>query len=103
MQGKNVSERTNAVAKVTRDAAAAARFHELISSFKMVVSGAMLTCNAAVIFPPMPMNMKLKYFKVIDFVGLHNGALEKDNKDKAPVSASGAEGNRRDGRAWIHL
>ena len=31
MQGKNASERTKAVAKVTRDAAAAARFHELIS------------------------------------------------------------------------
>ena len=57
VQGKNASERTKAVAKVTRDAATAGRFHALISGFSMVFSGAMLTCNVAVIFPPMPMNM----------------------------------------------
>ena len=47
VQGKNASERTKAVAKVTRDAAAAAMFHELISGYSMFFSGAMLTCNVA--------------------------------------------------------
>ena len=28
----------------------------------------------------MPMNMKLKFFKVKDITGFHNVALEKDNK-----------------------
>ena len=60
VHGKNASECTKAVAKVTRDAAAAAMFYELISGYSMFFSGAMLTCSVAKIFPPMPMNMKLK-------------------------------------------
>ena len=80
VQGKNASERTKAVAKVTRDAAAAARFHELNSGYSIVFWGAMLTRNVAIIFFPMPMNMKLKFFKVKDIAGLHDVALEKHNK-----------------------
>ena len=81
VQGNNASERTKAVAKVTRDtAAAAARFHELISAYSIVSSGATLTCNVAIIFPQMPMNMKLRFFKVKDIAGLRNVALEKHNK-----------------------
>ena len=80
VQGTNASERTKAVAKVTRDAAAAAMFHELINGYSIVFSGAILTCNVAKIFPPTPMNVKLKFFKVKDIAGLHNVALEKDNK-----------------------
>ena len=82
VQGNNAFERTKAVAKVTRDAAAAARFHELISAYSIVSSGATLTCNVAIIFPPMPMNMKLRFFKVKDIAGLHNVALEKHNKGR---------------------
>ena len=80
VQGKNASEHTKAVAKVTRDAAAAAMFHELINGYSIVFSGAILTCNVAKIFPPTPMNVKWKFFKVKDVAGLHNVALEKDNK-----------------------
>ena len=80
VQGKNASERTKAVAKVTRDAAAAAMFHELLNGYSIVFSGAILTCHVARIFPPMPMNVKLKFFKVKDIVGLQNVALERDNK-----------------------
>ena len=80
VQGKNAGERTKAVAKVTRGAAAAAMFHELINGYSIVFSGAILTCNVAKIFPPTPMNIKLKFFKVEDIAGLHSVALEKDNK-----------------------
>ncbi|KAK0511167.1 hypothetical protein JMJ35_006719 [Cladonia borealis] len=80
VQGKNAGERTKAVAKVTRHAAAAAMFHELINGYSIVFSGAILTCNVAKIFPPTPMNIKLKFFKVEDIAGLHSVALEKDNK-----------------------
>lgn len=80
VQGKNASERTKAGAKVTRDAAAAAMCHELISGYLILFSGAMLTCNVTKIFPPMAMNMKLKFFKIKDIARLHNVALERDNK-----------------------
>ena len=80
VQGKNASERTKAVAKVTRDAAAAAMFHELINGYSIVFSGAILTCNVTKIFPPMPMNIKWKFSKVRDIAGLQNVALERDNK-----------------------
>ena len=80
VQGKNAAERSKAVAKVTRDAAAAAMFHELINGYSIVFSGAILTCNVAKIFPPTPMNVKLKFCKVQDIAGLHNFAIKKDNR-----------------------
>ena len=80
VQGKNASERTKAIAKVTRNAAAAAMLHELVNGYSIVFSGAILTCNVAKIFPPTPMNVKLKFAKVDDVTGLRKIALEKDNK-----------------------
>ncbi len=79
VQGKNATERTKAVAKVTRDAAAAAIFHELINGCSLVFSGTILTGNVAKIFPPTPRTIKWKSLKVKDTAGLHNIALEKDN------------------------
>ena len=39
-----------------------------------------MTCNVAKIFPPTPMNVKLKFFEVNDVGSLRKVALEKDNK-----------------------